>query len=194
MAPIHSFRPTIACRRFRLISQPYFLIYRICKTHSAHPHFPLHHPMHGSSQQADTRLIVPISIPISIPYLGSHLFFHSVLYRLRTMLLHRRLHGPLVCTNHLGDFLAILEDQEGGHGAYTKFLGDIGHFVDIEFVEFDVGEFVGHFDDSGGDHFAGAAPVKEKECVSIYVLGLFLGGGKKEGEREREPGVLEEGG
>jgi hypothetical protein len=37
--------------------------------------------------------------------------------------------------NDLLDLLAVLEEEEGGHGADAEALGDVGEFVDIEFIE-----------------------------------------------------------
>jgi hypothetical protein len=40
-----------------------------------------------------------------------------------------------VCTNHLSDLLAVLEEEEGRHGTDAEFLGNIGDFVDVELVK-----------------------------------------------------------
>lgn len=41
---------------------------------------------------------------------------------------------------HLLDLLAVLEEDEGGHGTDAEFLCDIGNFVDVELVEARIGE------------------------------------------------------
>lgn len=40
-----------------------------------------------------------------------------------------------VCTNDLGDLLAILEEQESGHGTDAELLRNIGHLVNVKLVE-----------------------------------------------------------
>lgn len=40
---------------------------------------------------------------------------------------------------NLGNFVAALEKQEGGHGADAKFLCDIGNLVDVKLEEAGVG-------------------------------------------------------
>lgn len=58
----------------------------------------------------------------------------------------------------LGDLFPVLEEDERGHGADAQFLGDVGHLVDVEFVETGGGVGIGELDDFGGDGFAGGAP------------------------------------
>lgn len=55
------------------------------------------------------------------------------------MLLDGGLEGLGVGTDDLADLLAVLEQDEGGHGADAEFLGDLGDLVDIELVEAGVG-------------------------------------------------------
>lgn len=38
-------------------------------------------------------------------------------------------------SNNLLDFFAVLVEEECGHGADVELLGDLGEFVDVEFVE-----------------------------------------------------------
>lgn len=59
------------------------------------------------------------------------------------MLLDGGLEGLGVGTDDLADLLAVLEQDEGGHGADAEFLGDLGDLVDIELVEAGVGVRVG---------------------------------------------------
>lgn len=63
-----------------------------------------------------------------------------------------------VRTNHLGDFLPLIEEQEGGHGPDAKFLGDVGDIVYVDLVELGFWVVITEFFDFGGDGFAGAAP------------------------------------
>lgn len=55
------------------------------------------------------------------------------------VLLDGGLEGLGVGTDDLADLLAVLEQDEGGHGADAEFLGDLGDLVDIELVEAGVG-------------------------------------------------------
>jgi hypothetical protein len=64
------------------------------------------------------------------------------LFLLPRRLLNRRLQRRRVRTHDLTDLLAVLEDQEGGHGANAELLRDIGDFVDVELDEVHVGVFV----------------------------------------------------
>lgn len=48
-----------------------------------------------------------------------------------------------VGTDDLGDLLAVLEQDKGGHGADAEFLSDIGDFVNVNLVEAGVGVGVG---------------------------------------------------
>lgn len=49
----------------------------------------------------------------------------------------------LVGTHYLRDLLAILEYEEGRHGADGEFLCYVGDFVDVDFDEVYRGEFFG---------------------------------------------------
>ena len=46
-------------------------------------------------------------------------------------------------TDDLGDLVTTLEEKEGGHGANTEFLCDIGDLVDVELVEARIGVCTG---------------------------------------------------
>lgn len=59
------------------------------------------------------------------------------------MLLDGGLESDRVGTNDLADLLAVLEEQEGGHGAHALLLGDLGDLVDVDLVEAGVGVVVG---------------------------------------------------
>ena len=48
-----------------------------------------------------------------------------------------------VGTDNLGDLVTVLKEKEGGHGADTKFLCDIGDLIDVELVEARVGVCAG---------------------------------------------------
>ena len=54
------------------------------------------------------------------------------------MLLDTSLDGLGVRADNLADLLAVLEENESGHGADTEFLGNVGDLVDIELVEANV--------------------------------------------------------
>lgn len=87
-------------------------------------------------------------------------------------------------THHLPDLLSVLEDDEGGHGADAQFPGDLGDFVDVEFVEAGGGVGVGELDYFGGDDFTRGAPgghaVDDHEGgigEGGVVVGFAVGGG-----------------
>lgn len=61
-----------------------------------------------------------------------------------------------VGADDLADLLAVLEEQEGGHGAHAVLLGDLGDLVDVDLVEAGVGVVVGE--------------PAERELVSVSVL------------------------
>ena len=48
-----------------------------------------------------------------------------------------------VCADDLGRLLAVLEDEEGGHGADAELLGHVGDLVDVNLDEVCAGEFFG---------------------------------------------------
>jgi hypothetical protein len=49
------------------------------------------------------------------------------------------LEGLGVRTDDLADLLAVLEQEEGGHGADAEFLRNVGDLVDVDLVEAGVG-------------------------------------------------------
>lgn len=66
----------------------------------------------------------------------------SIVQRL-CVLLDGSLKRSRVRANDLADLLAVLEQDEGGHGAHGELLGDIGQLVDVDLVEAGVGVGVG---------------------------------------------------
>jgi hypothetical protein len=58
--------------------------------------------------------------------------------------LDSRLEGLGVGADDLGDLLAVLEEQEGGHGADAEFLCDVGDLVHVELEEARVGVCARH--------------------------------------------------
>lgn len=61
----------------------------------------------------------------------------------RTVLLNAGLDGLGVRADNLANLLAVLKEDESGHGADAEFLCDIGDFVDVELVEARVGVLLG---------------------------------------------------
>jgi len=45
------------------------------------------------------------------------------------------LEGLGVGTDNLSNLLAVLEEQEGGHGTDAELLGDLGELVDVDLEE-----------------------------------------------------------
>lgn len=74
------------------------------------------------------------------------------------MLQHGGLDGVLIGADDLGNLLAVLEDDEGGHGADAELLRHVGHLVDVELVEAHAGVLVGELGNDGRDDLARAAP------------------------------------
>jgi len=60
------------------------------------------------------------------------------------VLLDGGLKGSGVGTDNGGDLLAVLEEDEGGHGADAQLLGDLGDLVDVDLVEAGAGVCGGH--------------------------------------------------
>lgn len=58
---------------------------------------------------------------------------------LRVVLLDAGLDGLGVCAYDLANLLAVLEEDECGHGADAEILGNVGDLVDVELVEARVG-------------------------------------------------------
>lgn len=58
-------------------------------------------------------------------------------------LLNGSLESRWVGTDNLTDLVAVLEEQESRHGANGQLLRDLWELIDVDFVEFGGGEFVG---------------------------------------------------
>jgi hypothetical protein len=92
--------------------------------------------------------IPPPSSRIGLPPASSMPFpFPPCLYRRRVDPLAVILDGSLerrgVGADDLADLLAVLEEEESGHGADGELLGDVRDLVDVELVESRVGVGVG---------------------------------------------------
>lgn len=74
------------------------------------------------------------------------------------MLKHGGVDGRLVGADNFTDLLAVLEDDERGHGADAELLRHVRHFVHVDLVEAHTGVLVRQFGNVGSDHLAGAAP------------------------------------
>lgn len=63
------------------------------------------------------------------------------------------------------------------HSAYTNLLRDFGRVVDINLVEFDIGELLGKLLEDGRDDAARATPCSPevKDCYSALVDLRFVG-------------------
>lgn len=77
------------------------------------------------------------------------------------MLLDCGFEGPFIGTDDLADLLAVLEEQEGRHGADAELLGDVADLVNVDLEELGVGVLVGELDHFRRDHLARAAPRRE---------------------------------
>lgn len=60
-----------------------------------------------------------------------------------SVLLDSGLESGRVGANDLADLLAVLEEEESGHGADGLVLGDLGDLIDVDLVEAGVGVVVG---------------------------------------------------
>lgn len=63
--------------------------------------------------------------------------------RLSVVSLDSGLESDGVGANDLADLLAVLVEEESGHGAHALLLGDLGDLVDVDLVEAGVGVVVG---------------------------------------------------
>jgi hypothetical protein len=59
------------------------------------------------------------------------------------VLLDAGLDGLGVCADNLTNLLAVLEEDEGGHGANTELLCNVGDLIDVELVEAGFGVLLG---------------------------------------------------
>lgn len=113
------------------------------------------------------------------------------------MLKHGGVDGLFVGANNLTDFLAVLEQDEGRHGAHAKLLRQVGHLVHVELVEPHARVLVGQFDNVGRDHLARAAPgretvdeqgcwVRERRVEFVFAARRVSRVGRKGGERIKD--------
>lgn len=63
--------------------------------------------------------------------------------RLSVVSLDSGLESDGVGADDLADLLAVLVEEESGHGAHALLLGDLGDLVDVDLVEAGVGVVVG---------------------------------------------------
>lgn len=96
-------------------------------------------------------------------------------------LLNGSLESRWVGTDNLTDLVAVLEEQESRHGANGQLLRDLWELIDVDFVEFGGGEFVGEFADLWRNHLARTAPgrvaVNDLQDVLLVHGGLVLRSG-----------------
>ena len=87
-------------------------------------------------------------------------------------------HVGLAHTDEVSDLLAILENDEIGNGVDAKLDGEIAIFIDIDFANFDCGQFFGDLIQNGNLHTAGAAPrcpkVNQREAGGDEILKCLL--------------------
>jgi hypothetical protein len=67
----------------------------------------------------------------------------------------------LVRSNNLLNLLALLEEQEGGHGTDAEFLCDVVDLINVNLVEAGVFKLLGHLGYLGRNDFARTAPGSE---------------------------------
>lgn len=92
--------------------------------------------------------MVSLSLACALHHV-SHLLYAQFVSQMSSSFLHLQglLNGSLesrwVGTNNLTDLVAVLEEQESRHGADGQLLRDLWELIDVDFVEFGGGEFVG---------------------------------------------------
>lgn len=74
------------------------------------------------------------------------------------MLEHGSVDGLLISADDLTDLLAVLEQDEGGHGTDAELLGHVRHLVHVDLVEAHVRVLIGQIGNVWRDHFARPAP------------------------------------
>lgn len=81
-----------------------------------------------------------------------------------------------VGTHDLLNLLAVLEDHEGGHGANTQLLSNIGNLINVDLVEFGIGVLGSKLLDLGSNDLARAAPGGEtiEDDDVLYVGDLLV--------------------
>jgi hypothetical protein len=88
------------------------------------------------------------------------------------VLLDSGLKSNRVGANDLADLLAVLEQQESGHGADGLLLGDLGDLVDVDLVEAGVGVVVG---EPAGRCVSGRLSCSPAVCDSFSLFRADLG-------------------
>ena len=78
-----------------------------------------------------------------------------------------------VGADDLADLLAVLEEEESGHGAHAVLLGDLGDLVDVDLVEAGVGVGVG---EPGKRSVLLVCPSWRIARISVSMLGVFVRG------------------
>ena len=94
------------------------------------------------------------------------------------MSLNSGLESDGVGADDLADLLAVLVEEESGHGAHALLLGDLGDLVDVDLVEAGVGVVVG---EPVEESFVSGPVFVICACVCCYVLSLcscFVLGGR----------------
>lgn len=86
------------------------------------------------------------------------------------MLLDGGLEGLGVGAYDLGNLVAVLEEEEGGHGADAELLRYVGHLVDIELVKARLGVGVGESGDCASASCAMTATPPVTAGVGYYSL------------------------
>jgi hypothetical protein len=82
------------------------------------------------------------------------------------------LEGNGVGADDLADLLAVLVEEESGHGAHALLLGDLGDLVDVDLVEAGVGVVVG---EPVGRVFVSGLPVCDmRVCLFLRCGSLFV--------------------
>jgi hypothetical protein len=88
------------------------------------------------------------------------------------VLLDSGLKSNRVGANDLADLLAVLEQQESGHGADGLLLRDLGDLVDVDLVEAGVGVVVG---EPVGCSVSGRLSCSPAVCDSFSLFRADLG-------------------
>lgn len=88
-----------------------------------------------------------------------------------------------VGAHQLAGLLAVLEDEECGHGADAVLLCQLGELVDVDLGVVHVGVLLGPLNDLGGNGLAGTAPCGKEVDEDGLVLvesGLELAAAESE--------------
>jgi hypothetical protein len=104
--------------------------------------------------------------------LSSNFLVSSFFRRNLSVLLNSGLKSNRVGANDLADLLAVLEQQESGHGADGLLLRDLGDLVDVDLVEAGVGVIVG---EPVGCSVSGRLSCSPAVCDSFSLFRADLG-------------------